>query len=62
MINGQPAAAGIGFSVFHESGRIESVRTAHAEIEWRKGRFDITPKLGLNALGFILIMPEQFNP
>ena len=54
-IKGLPAGEELTFRVFHEAGRIDEVNVNGEERSWRRSRFDVAIKPGMNDLGTVVI-------
>jgi plastocyanin len=61
-IKGLPAGEELNFRVFHEAGSIGEVTVEGKKEEWKKSRFDVKIKAGLNDLGTVVIPAESLAP
>jgi len=60
-IEGLPAGEELTFRVYHETGRIDEVSIDGKEESWRRSRFDLDIKPGMNDLGDVIVPPAAFE-
>ncbi len=60
-IEGLPAGQKLVFRAYHEAGSIQEVEVAGKQEEWRRGRFEVEIKPGLNDLGTIVVPAKTFR-
>lgn len=60
-IKGLPAGEKLTFRVYHESGAINEVKIDGKDESWRRSRFEVEIKPGMNDLGTIVVPAEALQ-
>lgn len=60
-IKGLPAGEKLTFRVYHESGAINEVKVDGKDESWRRSRFEVEIKPGMNDLGTIVVPPDALK-
>ena len=60
-IEGLPVGEELTFRVWHEKGRIDEVVINGDEEKWRRGRFELEIKAGMNDLGTVTVPAKAFD-
>lgn len=60
-ISGLPAGKEITFAVRHEAGKIDEVTIAGKEVDWKRQRFEVDLKAGVNDLGDVMVPAKALS-
>jgi len=60
-IAGLPTGEELTFRIFHEGGKIDEVTIDGKKTSWRRSRFEVDVKPGLNDLGVVKVAAERFS-
>lgn len=60
-IEGLPAGETLVFRAFHENARIKEATIDGKNVDWKRSRFEVEIKPGINDMGTVVLDADQFN-
>ena len=61
VIKGLPVGEELVFRAFHESASVKEVQIDGKDVKWKKSRFEVKIKPGVNDMGTVVVGADQFN-
>jgi hypothetical protein len=61
LIKGLPVGEALVFRAFHESARIKEAEVDGKKVKWKKSRFEVKIKPGVNDMGTVVLDADQFE-
>lgn len=61
VIKGLPVGEELVFRAYHESARIKEAEVDGKKVDWKRSRFEVTIKPGVNDMGTVILDADQFE-